>query len=259
MDALNSRNLRRNSHWIVLAVSFVLLAATISLTVFWPSGTLAFGIGESKGSPSAADAAFEGPQQCGQCHEAEYQAWSSTTHAQALFDPIFQTYLQEVEEPGECFACHTTGYNGLTGQFVTAGVTCEACHGPYRAEHPAEAMTIAASEDLCGHCHPSTLFEWEASRHGEIGVTCVDCHEVHTQKTRAAVATNNLCAGCHIQQVQDETHSIHSAASVPCVDCHLARYNENLDAAVSGHAITAHSFTVAVSTCDDCHPKELPR
>ena len=78
-----------------------------------------------------------------------------TVHTNASFDPIFQVYLQGVEEPGECFACHTMGYNAITGQFMLAGVTCEACHGPYREGHPEESMVIATSEDLCGICDPA--------------------------------------------------------------------------------------------------------
>ena len=38
---------------------------------------------------------------------------------------------------------------------MLAGVTCEACHGPYREGHPEESMVIATSEDLCGICHPA--------------------------------------------------------------------------------------------------------
>jgi hypothetical protein len=90
-----------------------------------------------------------------------------------------------------------------------------------------------------------------------VGVTCVDCHEVHTQRTRVAAATNALCASCHANHTQDATHSVHNQAGVRCIDCHLARPGNQAQAAMKGHAVTGHSFTVAPSTCDSCHPRAL--
>ena len=115
-------------------------------------------------------------------------------------------------------------------------------------------MTIARSADLCGTCHTSTLLEWQASQHGKVGITCIACHEVHTQKTRAADATNSLCAGCHQDRTQDFTHAVHNQLNIQCIKCHLARPQEgDLENAVNGHAATGHSFAVAVRACNDCH------
>ena len=255
MPKLTLPNMRRQSHWLALAVSFLILCATISLTLLWPSGSLAFE-DETAGTTFSIFGTYQSPQRCRECHEAEFLAWSNTTHAQASFDPIFQVYLQQAEEPGECFACHTTGYNAITGQFMLAGVTCEACHGPYRVQHPEESMVIATSEDLCGACHPSTLLEWESSRHGEVDVTCVDCHEVHTQKTRAAATTDSLCAGCHHDILRGAPHTIHSPADIRCIDCHLARPDDDTRAKERSRAATGHSFSVFVGTCNECH--DLP-
>jgi hypothetical protein len=249
--------MRPYSHWMVFTASFLIVATTISLTLLWPPGRVALDTETTSGSTFSAWGDYQSPQHCRECHETEFQAWSNTTHAQASFDPIFQVYLQQVEKPGECFACHTTGYDTTTGQFVLAGVTCEACHGPYRPEHPQESMTIATSADLCGSCHASTLAEWQSSQHGAVGVNCIDCHEVHTQQTRAAAATNALCATCHQNQIRDDTHDLHSKVNVHCIDCHLARPSDDGSGAISGHAVTGHSFAVFVKTCTDCHPNSL--
>lgn len=246
----------RQSQWLALSVSFCIVVSAISLTLIWPAGSWALS-DEVQGNTFSVFGTYQSPQRCRECHEAEFQAWSNTTHAKASFDPIFQVYLQQAEEPGECFACHTTGYNALTGQFVLAGVTCEACHGPYRPEHPQESMLVATSEDLCGSCHTSTVLEWNSSRHGKVNVTCVDCHEVHTQKTHATAATNALCASCHVDRTQDFTHAIHSQADIHCIDCHLDRPSDSASDAVNGHAVTGHSFAVFVSTCNDCHVASL--
>ena len=257
MSKFTLYRMRPYSHWLVFVVSFAILAASISLTLLWPSGSIALDNETMQNGTSSAWGNYQSPQQCRECHQAEFEAWTDTTHARATFDPIFQTYLQDVDQPGECFACHTTGYDTTTGQFVLAGVTCEACHGPYRAEHPQESMMIAASAELCGSCHAGTLAEWQSSRHGAVGVSCIDCHEVHTQQTRAAASTNALCATCHQDQIQDPTHSPHIEANVHCIDCHLARPNDDGSGAVNGHAVTGHSFAVFVKTCDDCHPNSL--
>ncbi len=257
--------LRQHNRWFAVALAALIVLGTLTLT--WASSAQPpASLSEVNGSsPVAVSAtgfslfgAYQSPDRCRECHPEQYEAWSGTTHAQASFDPIFQTYLQTVESPGECFACHTTGYDTATGQFALAGVSCEACHGPYRSNHPQESMTVAESDRLCGHCHTSTLAEWQSSRHGQVGVRCVACHEVHSQKTRAGVVTNALCAKCHAERTQDETHHQHIAAGLSCIDCHLSR-PENIAGAVSGHATTGHAFTVAASSCVGCHPTGTPQ
>ncbi len=225
----------------------------VSLTLLWPSGNSALEKGVPKGGIAAFLGNYGGPQQCAECHAAEFYAWSGTTHARATFDPVFQVYLQQAEQPGECFACHTTGYNATTGQFVTAGVTCEACHGPYRSDHPGQSMRMATTAELCGACHRSTLAEWQTSRHGQAGIACVACHEVHTQQTRAAVTTGALCAGCHQESTGNALHEQHKAAAITCATCHVARPTDGAASAVSGRAITGHDFIVVARTCDGCH------
>jgi hypothetical protein len=257
MHTFDLRAAQEKSHWVAFAISLLILVSTISFTVVFSSPGQAFNANVAINLlPFSGN--YSSPQRCRECHAAEFQAWSHTTHAEASFDPIFQVSLQRVAEPGECFACHTTGYDSATGQFVLSGVTCEACHGPYRPEHPEESMVVAASEDLCGMCHTGTLAEWRSSRHGKVGVTCVDCHEVHTQKTHAAENTNTLCSGCHQIQTPNATHFTHSRADLYCVDCHLARVSDDVNEMVKGQAVTGHTFTVSATTCNDCHSISVP-
>lgn len=253
MHKLSFRNAQENCQWLALAGSFFILASTIALTLLWPAESQALNAtNENNLFPLAGD--YQSPYRCRECHATEFQAWSGTPHAKASFDPIFQTFLLREERPGECFSCHATGYDYTTGQFVLAGVTCEACHGPYRADHPEKSMTIAASKDLCGTCHTSTLAEWTSSRHGKAGITCTACHEVHTQKTRSPEHTNTLCADCHQDRIQDSTHAIHSKAGIQCIECHVARPSDNASNAMGGNAVTGHVFVVSASTCSQCHP-----
>lgn len=254
MHRHSAASLRPYSPWLALSLSALILVTTITLTVLmsWEQAGVGATLLDAV-SLSSVVPGFRGPQQCAECHPSEFHDWSGTTHARASFDPVFQQFLHEAEEPGECFACHATGYNAVTGQFVMAGVTCEACHGPYRSSHPGQSMEMATSEELCGTCHRSTVAEWQISLHGQAGIACVACHEVHTQKTRAAVSTDALCAGCHQQSTQDDLHQAHRQESVRCVSCHLSRPEDKASAAVSGHAITGHSFAVSDNVCLQCH------
>lgn len=246
------------SPWLVVAFAAALVGLTLALTL----------IGTRLGREAPASTAgssfslfgpYQSPDRCRECHPDEYQAWSGTIHAQASFDPIFRVYLDTAEQPNECFTCHATGYDTTTGQFMLAGVSCEACHGPYRPTHPEATMAVAASENLCGTCHTSTVEEWKSSRHGQVGVSCGACHEVHSQKTLAAVDTNALCAQCHQDHTQDMLHSGHLNAGVSCVDCHLSRPADDAGSAVSGHASTGHAFVAASPTCNNCHRSLMNR
>lgn len=254
MNAFSLASLRAHSPWLALLLSAAILVLTITLTVFSVTG---YAGGQSalptaEGLSSLAPG-FSGPQQCAECHPAEFYDWSVTSHARASFDPVFREFVHQAQQPGECFACHTTGYNAITGQFVMAGVTCEACHGPYRSDHPGRSMQLAASQDLCGACHKNTVAEWQLSRHGEAGIACTACHEMHSQKTRAAANTTALCAGCHAQSMQDDMHHAHWEANLECVECHLSRPVSIVESAAGGNAITGHTFAADKTNCILCH------
>lgn len=238
------------SQWIALALSGCLVAFSLGLTLLWPASAPSLAASEPLSVTASAEG-YESPQRCRECHEETYQAWSHTSHANALFDPIVRTYMQTIEEPGECFACHTTGYNTNSGQFILAGVTCEACHGPYRSQHPQESMAIATSPDFCGSCHPSTRSEWESSRHGQVGVICVDCHEVHTQTTYTEAVEQILCDRCHQADTQNEVHQQHAGAAIHCIDCHLDRSHRTIP--INGEISTGHSFAATGGNCSMCH------
>ncbi len=253
MIGSSSETLRQRSGWLVLAISAVIMAVTLIATLFWRGGDPSLARPEYD-LPVVVIEGYESPQRCRECHETEYAEWSQTTHASATFSSDFQVLLQQTAQPGECFACHTTGYNTTSGQFILAGVTCEVCHGPYRPTHPDESMSSGTSASLCGGCHIETLAAWQKSRHGQANITCIDCHEVHTQHTRAAVATNALCLNCHISHLQDFIHVEHDLDTVHCVDCHLPKQMDfDPTKAVEGQAMKDHTFTSVPETCEQCH------
>jgi len=91
------------------------------------------------------------------------------------------------------------------------------------------------------------------------GVTCSDCHDAHTGKTR--VADNGLCAQCHASAKYAATsHHHHDPASEAgrCVNCHMPTTTYMVVDARRDHSlrIPRPDQTVAFgvpNACNDCH------
>ena len=71
------------------------------------------------------------------------------------------------------------------------------------------------------------------SKMGHAGVTCLDCHDAHSGKTKLPVENNALCMSCHgpgsitggktAVRIQPTEHMFHAAGTPGgrCVDCHM--------------------------------------
>jgi hypothetical protein len=171
-----------------------------------------------------------------------------------------------------CFRCHTTAAitsNMFEPEKATAGVTCEACHGPGAAHvasmianDPEQATAImnpanlspSNSVDFCGACHTAWAdvvegagkpsaglirfqpYRLEQSRcwgtNGDPRLTCVSCHDPHEPLVQEPIAYDSKCLACH--GLRPKATGRHEAKTV---------------------------CKVAVSNCVTCHmPKyELPQ
>jgi len=122
------------------------------------------------------------------------------------------------------------------------------------------------SEEDCFTCHEETIKQKiNSSIHGEVGLSCLDCHQdlkgikefPHAEKLQPAA-----CASCHVNVMKDWEKSIHARASamglarVHCSDCH------------GGHEVRPASdpqssiFPLNLPrTCERCHlgQVETPR
>jgi predicted CXXCH cytochrome family protein len=177
--ALSLKNLRQQSPQLVLAVSFTIVVMTVSMTLLCSSESVARE-NDSPRPTTAIAGHYQGPNCCRDCHETEFVAWSRSSHAQAVIDPLFQVDLKKAEQPQECFACHTTGYDKASGRFQLAGVTCEACHGPLLPNHPEQLMKVPVTPERCGECHTAALTDWQTGLHGQPDQSCIDCHQLHS-------------------------------------------------------------------------------
>jgi hypothetical protein len=90
---------------------------------------------------------------CRSCHEAIYDAWAKTKHANAL------DRLSSAEQEQACVGCHVTGPKARVldgGKVLNRGVQCEACHGA-AAAHAADTSVLGIvktpPEARCAECH----------------------------------------------------------------------------------------------------------
>ena len=170
-----------------------------------------------------------------------------------MTDPTFMDAWRAQGEKSECLECHTTGYDLRTHTWDADGITCQACHDPITADHPQNPMPADRSAELCGTCHNETLFEWQASKHRETDLTCVDCHGQHSTSLKTEDA-DALCSSCHRDRASNYAHTAHSQVGLTCADCHLGPTESETG---EGHAFRDHSFNVRLGTCNACHEYQM--
>lgn len=231
---------RRRIGWIVFASIFSLTFTLMLILQF------------SKPIPTAAQigGSYAGSNSCKGCHDEIHTPWIATRHAQAFSSPVFQRDWSDLAKQSSCLACHTTGFDPDTGTFAEEGVTCEACHGPFQPNHPAQNMPITPNAELCSTCHKTTTNEWKASPHRDI-IQCESCHDPHSQTPRADTVTE-LCSNCHKEMGSSFTHGTHADSGLECSNCHMYTAPRTEDP-ISGLIPTGHTFTVGSDACIGCH------
>ena len=81
------------------------------------------------------------------------------------------------------------------------------------------------SGNSCVDCHrersPGIVSQWESSRHGEVGVDCIFCHQAeksdldafeHQGETIAVIVSPGDCAQCHEHEFSQQKGSHHAKA-----------------------------------------------
>lgn len=156
---------------------------------------------------------------------------------------------------------------------ATTANICAACHSR-RSEIVESASPGAPLEDSHSLAtlssplyHPDgqqreEVYEWGSflqSRMYQRGVTCMDCHDPHSLRTRGP--GNALCARCHSPAIFDtSTHHHHSAGSAgaACTACHMPsqKYmviHERLDHSIRVPRPDLSPMTGAPNACTMCH------
>ncbi len=92
--------------------------------------------------------------------------------------------------------------------------------------------------------------ELEESKHGKYGMSCVTCHDPHSQKLKfnGDDDSDTLCVSCHAEKDSDD-HKLasHNLADVKCADCHMPWMKH---AGGRGHRYdgTSHSWDLLTPT-----------
>lgn len=152
-----------------------------------------------------------------------------------------------------CFQCHSTGPLKLEAkdaiQPFESGVHCESCHGP-GAEHVKSGgakgalrnpkqLTAAGLNEFCGACHrqppaagdstdwtnpwnvrhqPLYLSQSACFRKSGGALSCLTCHDPHTELSRSPAAYDQRCAACH-----PKPRHLTAVAGRACAGCHMPR------------------------------------
>ncbi|MGI8785701.1 MAG: multiheme c-type cytochrome [Acidobacteriota bacterium] len=165
----------------------------------------------------------------------------------------------------DCFGCHATGAvvsGRLEAEAATAGVRCEACHGPGSAHiqavrsgvaesrifNPAVLNSDDQSQQFCGSCHrswstvmempdrggldnvrfqPYRIFHSPCYSMDDARIRCVTCHDPHAPLGTAAASYDAKCLACHATARNART-ALRHAPPCPvgvreCVNCHMPK------------------------------------
>ncbi|MEN9636601.1 MAG: hypothetical protein RL077_5005 [Verrucomicrobiota bacterium] len=160
---------------------------------------------------------------CAQCHgdlpasHVDPQRKPATTPA-----PVTAADLKRAQET--CAPCHARN-ELLTGRLVPGAPYAD----HYRLTLPTEASVFYPDGQMRDEDFNYTSF-LTSRMGGKAGVTCLDCHDPHSGKTKLAVENNAICLQCHgpsprlnAPVIDPLAHSHHSADSTGnrCVSCHM--------------------------------------
>ncbi len=245
---------------------------------------------------------------CAECHATDYQRnfdpqegrYSSTMSeigvgCEACHGPGATHIAWANDGPGEAWPPEGLGATGLTIDFTSADIEteiqqCAACHsrrGPLEGGSPLPGTPLHDAYRLstlrAPLYHPDGQILDEVYVYGsflqskmyEKGVTCSDCHDVHSATHYNE--GNGICMSCHspagnpefptlrLAEYDSPEHHFHEQGSegAQCVSCHMI---ERVYMGVDGRH--DHSFRVprpdlsvatgAPNACTDCHAAEGP-
>jgi DmsE family decaheme c-type cytochrome len=180
---------------------------------------------------------------------------------------------QEAQYVGidQCVACHeevATAFQGTLhsgkGFEMRSKNACETCHGPGKAHVDAGGgkgsitTIMALSKDkqteMCLQCHDrGNKTDWHGSVHETRGLSCQDCHSVHSpgaDKALLQAPETELCFTCHKQKKAQFFRASHHPVregKMECTDCH------NPHAIQAGKLVDQAAVT---ETCYQCHAEK---
>ena len=150
--------------------------------------------------------------------------------------------------PEDCRKCHEQPVGLWDGSPHNTGkVTCIVCHKlASGGSHPGNAkFTVENEEITCQVCHKDVTGtdvtgQESLSKHGRVGLTCISCHEQHSQGLKLSAGSRIVCENCHKKEMAVMTNSTHYKAGLSCINCHMGKHGN-------------HTMQVSLETCSECH------
>jgi hypothetical protein len=197
--------------------------------------------------------------------------------------------VHPTEDARRCFLCHAVALppDSLTPEKRFLGVGCESCHGPGGAHiaavqagqpagSPMEKMKdwpATRLNEMCGKCHGTKqdvemthlsktatnrlqaygLMESKCFKQSKDKLSCVTCHDPHTNASTDTKSYEAVCLTCHssatvanhpaqVQRVAGKTCPVNPKAK--CIGCHMpdrqAIANTQLPTFMADHFIRVH-------------------
>ena len=187
----------------------------------------------------------------------------------------YETALGRVLTPQfeqKCLACH--GEPRAHGPHVETGVSCESCHGPGQRHLAALAgrssdkgilnprkLPTADQMQPCSQCHAgfskvqdpmpddllisdqvTALSNSECWRQSGGQITCVNCHNPHSDSPRAVLVekSEKACVACHNANAADHPALCPVNRANGCVGCHMPEGQSSSPFVISDHWIRVH-------------------
>jgi Flp pilus assembly protein TadD len=224
---------------------------------------------------------------CEGCHGqgSRHAAWARSQkawfHASKSNDPAFGLLLRYAERLNVIWTLNAT--TGNVRRSIEPAVlrteveSCGMCHArrgqlsedwiPGRSLSHTHSVSLLSTGlyDAAGQMDDE-VFNYGSFKQSSMfakGVTCSDCHEPHSGKTR--IAGDGVCLQCHAQEkFSAATHHRHEKASPPvtCAKCHMAtrtymlvdeRHDHSFRVPRPDQSVTSG----APNACNDCH-KDKP-
>ncbi len=199
-----------------------------------------------------------------------YKMWDITPgqEARASTDTPFGR-VQSNTPARLCLSCHASSIpeKGIAVQSNQIGVGCEACHGPGRAHVAAmrsgkssdvhinrlSTLTPTQLNEVCGRCHrnsrdvdlttieaeqthrfqPYALIRSQCRTKGNEPLSCIYCHNPHTDASKDSEKYDQVCLACHSAHTGNaQPGTLKAAETVKgklcpinktqgCVGCHM--------------------------------------
>ncbi len=194
------------------------------------------------------EAEFTDPETCSDCHYEKYEEWTSSMHALAFTDPVYQGELNyAVKKAGhdiarQCEGCHSPaavvtgeikgpGIKGLS-PVALGGVSCDVCHSVKGHTHWQTPSRQPENGSLILSPGKNSEEGPILTKYGPIDPDEECGDEFHQCNKSELHLSSELCAGCH-QVYNYKTHtpleetynewkkSAYAINNIHCQDCHM--------------------------------------